>query len=155
MIAVEKPTLKDGEILFLKKYAQCMKLIAPALDRLQGSKECLMDELIPSIRSVKKKLEEVALRTKLVYCQALAEGVIIKLEEKFSKALSFESGLKQDMLASVKHSFFKSRWAPAGNPGLLQKMLVTAVNDVLTQKKRREREREGGGRVGKNSDRRN
>ena len=107
LIAVEKPTLKDGEILFLKEYGQYMKPIASALDLLQGDKECRMGELIPSIRSVEKKLDEVASNTKLVYCQSLAEGVTIKLEEQFSKALSFESGLKEDMLASVNHPFFK------------------------------------------------
>ena len=135
MVAVEKQTVKDGEILFLKEYAQPMKPIVSALVRLQGDKECLMDELIPSIRSVEKKLDEVASSTKLVYCQALAEGATIKVEERFSKALSFESGLKEDVLASVSHPFFNLRWVPAGKRGLIQEILVTAVKEVLAQKK--------------------
>ena len=135
MVAVGKPTLKDGEILFLKEYVQCMKPIASALDRLQGDKDCLMGELVPSIRSVKKKLEAVSFSERLVYCQPLAEGMLAKLEERFNKFLSFESCSKEDMLAAISHPFFKLRWVPADKQNLLQDMLITAVKEELAKKK--------------------
>ena len=47
-----------------------MKPIVCALDRLLSDKECLTDELVPSIRNVKKKLEAVAFSKRLGNCQA-------------------------------------------------------------------------------------
>ena len=116
-----------------------MKAIAGALGHLQGDKEYLIGEFILCIKSVKKKLEEVAPSTRLVYCQALSEGVVTKFEGGFSKALSFESGLKEDMLSCVSHPLFTLRWVPAEKRCFLQEMLATTFKEVFVQKKTTER----------------
>jgi hypothetical protein len=114
--AVGVPAFKDMELNFIDEYVEILAPISVALDKLQGQSNesmAFMGILMPTVFSVKQRLEHIVQSSSIRHCAALANGLLCSLTRRFGKFLNFEPSANECVLASVSHPFFKLRWVPA------------------------------------------
>ena len=75
---------------FLATYEQIMKLMAQALDRLQGDKNTLFGFLVPTIERLKEKLQkrQTQLIEKRSVCIPLLNAILDGITKRFSGILT-------------------------------------------------------------------
>nr|XP_033803666.1 uncharacterized protein LOC117362041 isoform X2 [Geotrypetes seraphini] len=98
------PVFPQIEINFLGEYCMVMKPVANALDILQGEKNCYIGFLLPTIVSLKYRLQSI--RHDLKLANPLADAILKGIETHF--ASSFES--EELILAAVSLPQFRLRW---------------------------------------------
>ncbi|XP_030057344.1 zinc finger BED domain-containing protein 4 [Microcaecilia unicolor] len=98
------PVFPQTEINFLGEYCMVMKPVANALDILQGEKNCYIGFLLPTIVSLRYRLQSI--RHDLKLANPLVDAVLKGIETRF--ASSFES--EELILAAVSLPQFRLRW---------------------------------------------
>ena len=133
MSALQLPCLKDGDLEFLEEYRQILASIAVALDRLQGEKNCLYGELLPTLLKVNNQLNSLQ-SVNFRYCTPLLSAVTCGFQRRFIDFLNLTPEINTAILASMTHPYFKLRWLPqslSDQRNRLQALLVTAENSKI------------------------
>lgn len=93
--------LTPGDLEFSDEWLQVIEPLASALDILQGEENCYLGFILPTILSIKKRLE--CLPTSLKFCNPLRKMIIDSLNKRFQKSLNIMSS-ESDLyiLASIK-----------------------------------------------------
>ncbi len=95
---------RDVELEFLKEYITVMTPIAQGLDKLQGDQDMSLGYLLPTITSIKKKLNRIS--SNLRHCQPLLDSILTGLSTRFDHLYDDDDFL----LATVTVPMFKTMW---------------------------------------------
>ncbi len=96
--------LRDDELLFLNEYINVMRPVAQGLDRLQGETDVSLGYLLPTISSIKKKLDRMS--GELQHCQPLLESLLQGIRTRFDHLYDDDDYL----LAACTIPKFKTMW---------------------------------------------
>jgi hypothetical protein len=126
--ALSLPPFVQIEINFLKEYLLLMAPIAQSIDILQGDQTCCLGFVLPTLTTLKKKLQ----RPELKHANALRDSLLQGINKRFDSY--FQD--KEFLLAAVTHPRFKLSWLDDSTlRARCTELLEDAVN-VLAEKKR-------------------
>ena len=108
-----KFVFKESDYEYLEELVKVLKPIAQALDYLQAEKNCYYGQLIPTLISLKLRLEELK-NQKLRYLFNLISPLCNKLHDRFKNYLNLSHEADDAILATCFNPFFKMRWIPKG-----------------------------------------
>ncbi|XP_073809273.1 uncharacterized protein isoform X2 [Danio rerio] len=118
------PHFTPDETSYLTEYTDVFKPVAFALDLLQGEEKCFLGIVIPTLLTLKRKLEEKAANTRL-FSKAIEETVKA-IDTRFKQV--FESS--DARLATVTTPQFRLWWLPEEEREVLRAQLITEVLQV-------------------------
>lgn len=104
------PTFKDREIQYLKEFVQVMEPLSFALDSLQGDKQMYYGQLLPTLFSLKTRLEMLQRTGFAVIGPLLVPKLIEALHKRFRSEYELHDSASLAVLATVSHPNFKLRW---------------------------------------------
>lgn len=114
----------DHEILVLQEYVQLTGPIANGIDKLQGEKNTFYGDLLPTLFSIRSKLEKLTNLNKL---GKLARGLIAKLVKKrFVEEFKLEEGATMAICGAISHPGYKAQW---GTEAESEKALIIFKNE--------------------------
>jgi len=117
------PILQENELEFIKQYCECVRPVAEALDRLQGESHTFYGEIIPTLLTVKKKLQIInSQKPKL--CEWLPKSLLNGLQKRFESFLSLSMLHEDAIFASISHPKMKLRWIPAPKLEELKELFI-------------------------------
>jgi hypothetical protein len=96
------PTFLQHELTFLREYLALMEPVARALDTLQGDQQACLGFVLPTLKSLKTKLNGVPLSLAKPLHAALIAGINKRFGHLFEDT--------EFLLASVSHPKFKTYW---------------------------------------------
>jgi hypothetical protein len=124
--ALSLPPFVQIEINFLKEYLLLMAPIAQSIDILQGDQTCCLGFVLPTLTTLKKKLQ----RPELKHANALRDSLLQGINKRFDSY--FQD--KEFLLAAVTHPRFKLSWLDDSTlRARCTELLEDAVN-VLAEK---------------------
>ena len=111
----ELPNLEENEWEFLEEYVMAMTPITKALNVLQDENDLYMGSFVPTILTVKTKLEEMLgdEDSMVDLARPLVEALLNGLNGPFMDIIALNERARPLILASILHPFFKLRWIPA------------------------------------------
>lgn len=124
----ESYRLLEDDFEYLDEYASCTKFVVETLDYLQGEKYTYYGCLIPSLVSLKFKLENFLKKSELKYCKPILEGLIASLTTRFQSFFNIESEGKIAAVAAALHPRHKLTWL-----GSFSEDIKLKVIDLLNQ----------------------
>lgn len=99
---------KIADIIFLEEYLKVLEPIAVALDNLQGENNCYLGMVLPSLYTIKLKLNAIS---HLSYCEPLKTALQEGLQRRFAAIMDVHSSeAKHFLLATISHPRFKLTW---------------------------------------------
>lgn len=128
---LDLPVFRSNEVNFISEYVKVMQPVAKSLDTLQAETHCFMGILLPTLASLRTRLEQLTVTLK--YAGPLADAVLAGLDRRFH-ALEQRRDLLQ---ASVAHPQFKLRWMNSdaakmnGKAALLEAMQSVAASPAV------------------------
>ena len=104
-----------------------MQPLAHVLTVLEGEISCYFGYLLPSILSLKSKLQAMQSQ---VYVGPLVDAVLAGLEKRYGGVLAFDNSSEANdmILSSVTHPFFKLRWVPGDKIDNIRQRFLQAVS---------------------------
>lgn len=105
--------LKESDYEYIEELVKVLKPIAQALDYLQAEKNCFYGQLIPTLISLKLRLDELK-NQKLRYLFNLISPLCNKLHDRFKNYFNLSHEADDAILATCFHPLFKMRWIPKG-----------------------------------------
>lgn len=100
--------LGEHEILVLQEYIQLTAPITNGIDKLQGEKNTFYGDLLPTLFSIKTKLEKLTSLPKLGH---LARGLVGELvNHRFKKEFELKEDAKMAICAAFSHPSYKGQW---------------------------------------------
>ncbi|KAM7296462.1 uncharacterized protein ISCGN_021620 [Ixodes scapularis] len=102
-------TFQERDLAFIAEYCEILQHIASALTRLQAQSDCFFGELLPTLFTVKSKLQEKA-GMDFVYCRPLLDAVTSGFIRRFDELLRMKPSANEATVAAVLHPYFKLRW---------------------------------------------
>ncbi|XP_076044376.1 zinc finger BED domain-containing protein 4-like isoform X2 [Oratosquilla oratoria] len=109
MTSLQLPVFLSHEFEYLEEFKTTLAPIAKAIDHLQGSKGSYYGELIPTLLTAERQLEQTQAMT-FNYCTPLLSAVILGFKNRFGKYLNLDPHINEAVLATVTHPYFKLRW---------------------------------------------
>lgn len=100
--------LRYADFEYLEEYIECTKPLAEAIDILQG--ETYYGYLLPTLVSLRRKIDVLLNRNTIVVCQPLLDAINRSLQSRFKIFFEVEGAGKYAAIASVTHPKFKTRW---------------------------------------------
>lgn len=115
---------------FLKEYTEIMKIIADAINNLQGDK-CPYAILLPTLFRTERDLNEMNTGSALTSCKPLLSAVISGFNKGFTEMMNFHNRKSTAaLIATVSHPFFKLRWL---DPEVCAVDKVEKFKDILAK----------------------
>lgn len=115
---------------FLKEYTDILKIIADAINNLQGDK-CPYAVLLPTLFSTKEKLTEMNANNALTSCKPLLSAVICGFKKRFNEIMDFDDKKSiPALIATVSHPYFKLRWL---DPEICTTEQVEKITNILAK----------------------
>ena len=127
---LDLPVFRPNEINFISEYVKVMQPVAKSLDTLQAEKQCFMGILLPTIASLRTRLEQ--LKMTLKYTVPLADALLAGLQRRFG-ALEHRLDLLQ---ASVSHPQFKLRWMNSDSAKMNGKAVFLQAMQAVSSSRR-------------------
>lgn len=116
-----------GQKTFLNEYTKIMKVIADALNNLQGSK-CPYAVVLPTLFDTKQKLDDMKTDT-FVYCKPLLSATTNGFNKRFHEIMDFNNAKSLPaLIATVSHPYFKLRWL---NPEICNAEQTDKIKQIL------------------------
>ncbi|XP_031327979.1 uncharacterized protein LOC116159179 [Photinus pyralis] len=106
-LSIKQFLLKENEVEYLVEYLKVLKPLASALDILQADTNIYYGFVIPTIASLKIKLEKLKVEG-LRYLSSTVNDLLISISRRFREYLTFQN--EDAILAAVSHPAFKMRW---------------------------------------------
>ncbi|XP_046400621.1 uncharacterized protein LOC124166944 [Ischnura elegans] len=104
-------TFKEVEIEYLEEFIVMMKPIATALDYLQGQKACYYGQLLPTLMSLRIRLQHL-MENNLRHTAGIVTALVKSLHDRFELFFSLSPLVNEAILAACFHPSFKLRWLP-------------------------------------------
>lgn len=106
------PAFSDRDIKYMKEFVQLMAPVAFALDSLQGDKQIYYGRLLPTLFSLKTRLEMMQGCTTgfTVIGPTILPQLISALQQRFFNEFELNEPAKLAVLAAVSHPLYKLRW---------------------------------------------
>ncbi|KAI4454117.1 transposase-related [Holotrichia oblita] len=126
------PCFKDVEMIYLEELCTVLRPLANAIDILQGENVCFYGELLPTLFSLKARLENLQSRD-LRFTEPLAAGLINALHARYLKYFQLSPEVNEAILASCVHPAFKMKWLPDMEDSerkRLQNLCIQAVEQL-------------------------
>ena len=99
--------LTDSEMTFLSRYCDILKPVAEALDILQNEDNCYYGTILPTLYTLRRKLQRIGQSyDNATWMYTLPGKIIDLLHERFSRVFVE----KEAKLAAISHPYFKNRW---------------------------------------------
>lgn len=95
---------------YLEEYIKCTEDLAESIDSLQGDINCHYGYLLPTLLSLRRKMNLLEGNRNVRVCQPLVKGTIQALEVRFKKMLEVTNEGVSAAIASVSHPQFKICW---------------------------------------------
>ncbi|KAI2663399.1 Zinc finger BED domain-containing protein 4 [Labeo rohita] len=118
------PHFTPDETAYLTEYTDVFKPVAFALDLLHGEEKCFLGIVIPTLLTLKRKLEEKAANTRLF--SRVIESTVKAIDSRFKQV--FESS--DARLATATMPQFRLWWLPEDERESLRAQLITEVLQV-------------------------
>ena len=100
--AVGLPPFIQSDLAFLKEYVSVMAPLATSLDILQGEQQCTLGYVLPTLSTLKKKLNIIDLKYTQPLCDSLLQGISKRFEAVFND--------KEFLMAAITYPRFKLSW---------------------------------------------
>lgn len=136
MMELGLPPFKTTELDFIQEYIDVLTPIAIAIDRLQGETDIFYGELLPTLLTVETKLQN--LKNSWRYVEPLLNTITAGFQKRFSDLLNLntnENHVRDVIIASVSHPYFKLRWITINNEWnhedkkkMVKEIIVRAAN---------------------------
>ncbi|XP_017463906.1 PREDICTED: uncharacterized protein LOC108357330 [Rhagoletis zephyria] len=107
---LELPAFTEEDMLYLKDYASAMKPFADALDFLQGEKGVFYGTLIPTLVTIKTKIDRIINNGKENYLKQQLIFLQSRLFDRFEKYFTLSSEINDAIVAAVLHPEVKLQW---------------------------------------------
>ncbi|CAH0563140.1 unnamed protein product [Brassicogethes aeneus] len=101
---------RENEILFLEEYIQIMKPLAETLDFLQGEENTYYGYLLPSIVSMRTKMQKLKLSNEIEQLLRPLDFIIDSIDRRFAFLLTLKKESRTAVIAAVLCPRFKIRW---------------------------------------------
>ncbi|KAJ8889893.1 hypothetical protein PR048_009398 [Dryococelus australis] len=98
----------EAEVEYLQEYVEVTMPIALALDFLHSETNCFYGQLLPTLFSLKYKLQSVAANN-LRYCAQILQNLTAALTKRFDEFFSLSPTENEAILASCFHPILKLR----------------------------------------------
>lgn len=79
------------------------------IDSLQAEK-CYYGILLPTLVSVKKRINTLLIRQDIVYCKPILNQIINRIEKRFATLFDVNEQNIDGIIAAISHPAFKGRW---------------------------------------------
>jgi len=131
------PRLTASNLKFLSEHTTVMGYVARALDILQGEKKMFYGYLAPTIRSLKRSLQDAIDVTSLTatpakqpleYCKPLARALLAGISKRFDRIIQQDDAI----LAARVHPKFKTNWLDEAEIDGVNKLLRDALIAQIT-----------------------
>lgn len=106
-LSIKNFCLKENEVEYLEEYVKILKPLALALDMLQGQTNIYFGFVLPTIASLKVKLEKLK-GENLKYLAPAVDELLLAVSNRFAKYLTLDD--ESTIIAAVSHPTFKLRW---------------------------------------------
>ncbi|KTG00752.1 hypothetical protein cypCar_00030560 [Cyprinus carpio] len=118
------PRFTPDETAYLTEYNDVFKPVAFALDLLHGEEKCFLGIVIPTLLTLKRKLEEKAANTRLF--SKVIDSTVKAIDSRFKQV--FDSS--DARLATATMPQFRLWWLPEDERESLRAQLITEVLQV-------------------------
>lgn len=132
-LSIKQYSLKENEVEYLIEFVKVLKPLALALDILQGDTNIYFGYAIPTIASMRIKVEKLK-NLKLKYFATVVDDLLLAISKRFEEYLTFKN--KHAMLAAISNPAFKMRWIvlfKAQEPQIsedLKRMFISACEEL-------------------------
>lgn len=121
---LDVPNFVPEETAYLKDYVDVFKPVAFALDLLQGEQKCFLGIVIPTLLTLKRKLQEKAANMQL-FSKAI-DSTIKAIDSRFKEVFNSTDA----KLATTTMPQFRLWWLPEGEREPLRERLVAEVSQL-------------------------
>uniref|UniRef100_A0A9J8C1H8 BED-type domain-containing protein n=1 Tax=Cyprinus carpio carpio TaxID=630221 RepID=A0A9J8C1H8_CYPCA len=123
--AVQKVvSLTDSQLTYLKEYVDVLKPVATALDILQGEQKCYLGIVIPTLLTLKRKLQEKISNTQ--FFSEIIDTTVKAVDSRFKQL--FDS--VDAKLATMTVPQFRLWWLPESEREHLRAKLIDEVSQL-------------------------
>lgn len=121
---LDTPNFLPEEAAYLREYADVFKPVAFALDILQGEQKCFLGIVIPTLLTLKRKLQEKAANTQ--FFSEVIGGTVEVIDSRFKQVFNSTDA----KLATTTMPQFRLWWLPEGERECLREQLVAEVSQL-------------------------
>jgi len=124
--------IREHHFRYIKDYLTCMKPLAIEIDKIQAETTCYYGCLVPLLLSINNKLTTMLRSNNLIYCKKLAEGMQLRLLDRFKDFFEIRGQGEAAALAAITHPQFKDRWLACLNDDKkrkVQQLIDMAFNE--------------------------
>lgn len=122
------------ELAYLKEFMKLMEPISASLDYLQGDKHTYFGRLLPTIFTLKARLQILNGEAFAITGSAIIPNMIQKLQDRFDAEFNLDDKAKLAVLATVSHPQYKLLWAfDEAVQGKARSIFVEEVSEVQAE----------------------
>ncbi|XP_056606530.1 zinc finger BED domain-containing protein 4 [Triplophysa dalaica] len=121
---LDVPNFVPEETAYLREYADVFKPVAFALDLLQGEQKCFLGIVIPTLLTLKRKLQEKAGNTQ--FFSEVIDGTVEAIDSRFKQVFNSTDA----KLATTTMPQFRLWWLPEGERESVRERLVAEVSQL-------------------------
>lgn len=124
---------KEIELEYLEEFCLLMKPIATALDYLQKEKDCFYGQLLPTLISLKQRLQNLQEKN-LRHTGFILSNLLTSLHKRFAKFFELSPEANEAIIASCFHPLFKLKWLPESLESERKRIQNLCVNSMEIMK---------------------
>jgi len=128
-----KYTLKDIDLEYLKELAALLKPIASALDFLQSENQCYYSQNLPTLFSLKTRLEMLK-EKKFRHLTNMITPLVNFLVKRINDFFELSPSINEAILATCFHPCFKLRWISNEydqEKNIIQNLCINAAENIF------------------------
>lgn len=122
---------KEIELEYLEEFCLLMKPIATALDYLQKETDCFYGQLLPTLFSLKQRLQNLQ-EQNLRHTGFILSNLLTSLHKRFAKFFELSPEANEAIIASCFHPLFKLKWLPESLESERKRIYNLCVNSLET-----------------------
>lgn len=128
-----KDVLKENEFLYISEHLECSHALAQAIDILQEEKNAYYGMLIPTLLSLRRKLE-MLLQKEMTYGKPIAKSFLSSISSRFNDFFLFTSEeSKRAAIAALCHPKFKRKWLVCVDSSRHEELLSLLKDSVIDE----------------------
>lgn len=120
---------KEIELEYLEEFCLLMKPIATALDYLQKETDCFYGQLLPTLFSLKQRLQNLQ-EQNLRHTGFVLSNLLTSLHKRFAKFFELSPEANEAIIASCFHPLFKLKWLPESLESERKRIQNLCVNSM-------------------------
>ena len=124
---------KEIELEYMEEFCILMKSIATALDYLQKETDCFYGQLLPTLFSLKQRLQNLQ-EQNLRHTGFILSTLLTSLHKRFAKFFELSPEANEAIIASCFHPLFKLKWLPESLESERKRIHNLCINSMETMK---------------------